>query len=308
MTASLAETTHVEEFRAQELQEHARVLYVALTRAVESLFLTWTGRAQTNSWGEMCRLELSPGVHRTENYSYEVHEGPWEPEHVETNEEKAMVPRAKYRELVLGSLGPQSLNVNSEEAKPFSVTEMLERKPGVVLAAESDRDVVRILKSAATGTAVHKLMELLKYPSRDLMNRLVSKWFPGDEERVLASVDYVRHCKSPPLAEIIVNGEVEWGFAVLVEGLLIEGQIDLWGRTNAGQVWIVDYKTGTPEYKEKAFEQMSLYALALRGSGLVSKDETIKMAAVYPFAKDVFIEKELSREATLAKFGLKAKS
>ena len=88
---------------------------------------------------------------------------------------------------------------------------------------------------------------------------------------------------------------------------VIEGQIDLWGRTNSGQLWIVDYKTGTPEFKEKAFEQMSLYALALRGSDLIDPKESIKMAAVYPFAREIFVQDELSREATLAKFGLKSR-
>lgn len=308
MTPSLAESVHVERFREQELQEHARVLYVALTRAVESLFLTWTGPALTNSWAEMCRLDLTPGVHREASYSYEVHEGPWEPVLAAEEKHGEIEPRPRFKDVVLPPMGPSSLKSTSEEAKPFSVTEMLERKPGLVVSAETQRDVVRILKSAAVGTAVHKLMELLKYPSKDRMNRLVTKWFPGDEERVLAAVDYVRFAKKPPLAEIIVNGEVEWGFSVLVEGLLIEGQIDLWGRTNDGHLWIVDYKTGTPEFKEKAFEQMSLYALALRHSGLVEASEKIQMAAVYPFAREIFIENELSREATLAKFGLESKS
>ena len=42
-TSSLAETDYIGRFKAQELNENARVLYVALTRAVRSVFVSWTG-------------------------------------------------------------------------------------------------------------------------------------------------------------------------------------------------------------------------------------------------------------------------
>lgn len=305
MTGSLVEEAHKEAFQIQELHEHARVLYVALTRAVESLFLTWTGPALANSWAEMSRLDLTPGVHRTENYSYEVHQGPWEPQEEAVTDEEEVQPRRKFKDVAVTSMGPQSLNSTTEEAKPFSVTEMLERKPGLVVSSETQRDVAIKLKTAATGTAVHKLMELLKYPSRARMDRLVSKWFPGDEARMLAAVEFVRTAKKPALGEIIVNGEVEWGFSVIIERLLVDGQIDLWGRDDSGQLWVVDYKSGSTFYMESAFKQMSIYALALRASGLVSESETIKLAAVYPMTREIFERPELSREATLAQFGIK---
>ncbi|MEK7358592.1 MAG: 3'-5' exonuclease, partial [Bdellovibrionota bacterium] len=176
MTKSLAEEEYVERFQSQELQEHARVLYVAMTRAVKSLFLSWTGAPKKHSWAEMNRLELTPGVHAGKAYSYEVHQGPWEPAAALESSMEEVELRAKYREIVATPIGPQSLNENHDEAKSLSVTEILDRKPGLVTSSENQRDVVKILKSAATGTAVHKLMELLKYPSRDRMNRLVTKW------------------------------------------------------------------------------------------------------------------------------------
>jgi ATP-dependent exoDNAse (exonuclease V) beta subunit len=69
---------------------------------------------------------------------------------------------------------------------------------------------------------------------------------------------------------------------------VIEGQVDLWGRAPSGEVWIVDYKTGSPEMKDKAFDQMALYAMALRKSKLVKDDEPIHLAAVFPFAEKIF--------------------
>ena len=76
MTGCLAETVWVDEFKQQELQEHARVLYVALTRAVETVFLSWSSPAKRDSWAEMTRLDLTPGVHQKESYSYLVHSEP----------------------------------------------------------------------------------------------------------------------------------------------------------------------------------------------------------------------------------------
>ena len=296
MTQSLAEFVYVENFKRQELQEHARVLYVALTRAVESVLMTWTGKPQKNSWAEMVRLDSLPGIHERESYSYQVHETPWVPRSVAVVANEVIVPRPKWLKNVQETVGRELA---------LSVTALLDRQksqsnqPGRV-----DQDVAMRIKVAADGTAVHRLMELLKYPSQDRMHRLITKWFPAQEERVRAAIEFVRQSKEPTLLEIIANGEVEWGFSVLEQGLLIEGQIDLWGRTNQGDPWIIDYKTGSVEHREKAFEQMSLYALALRASGRVGPAEKLSLAAVYPMAQKVFVQTEPSREQILARFNL----
>jgi ATP-dependent exoDNAse (exonuclease V) beta subunit len=76
--------------------------------------------------------------------------------------------------------------------------------------------------------------------------------------------------------------------------MLVEGQVDLWGRADDGRLWIADYKTGSPEFVEKAMTQMTLYALALHKAGLVRDGEEIHLAAVYPFAQKVLVEKATS--------------
>jgi RecB family exonuclease len=166
-------------------------------------------------------------------------------------------------------------------------------------------DVIRRLTIASTGTAVHRLMELLKYPpSRALLGRLIKKWFPEQEDRILRAVEFVQSSTRPPLSEIIQNGEVEWGFAFVENGVLIEGQVDLWGRSDSGELWIIDYKTGSPENKDKAIDQMSLYALALRKGGIAKPDEKISLAAVFPFAEQIFVEPEPPRARLNVLFGL----
>lgn len=304
MVKSLPEELWLERFQKQELNEHARVLYVALTRAVETVYLSWTRPAQKNSWAEMVKLDLAPGVHATESYSYEVLAEKPELRAVETQQEEVHEPRAKWRELTepQGALG---LRPDMHRQKAMSVTQLLDRKAGLHFVSGANPGVTHRLKVASEGTAVHRLMELLKYPSQDRLGQLVRKWFPGQEEKILAGIEFVRDSSNPPLMEIIKNGSVEWGFSIKEDGLLIEGQVDLWGRTDSGEAWIVDYKTGNPEFKQKAFEQMSLYALALRKSGQVAPNEKLHLAAVYPFAREVFTLPELSKDKVAELFGFK---
>jgi ATP-dependent helicase/nuclease subunit A len=303
MTKSLPEATWLKTFQAHELQEHARVLYVALTRASKSVYLSWTGGAQSKSWAEMVRLDLDPGVHETSSYTYKVESNDQRPKENDRDDTEAIAPRAHWQKPLMAT-GALQIFEGSQIEKPMSVSEILERKPGIVTGVGSKREVTHWLKLAHQGTAVHRLMELLKYPSQKRLSRLIAKWFPEQEERVLGAVEFVRKSAAPPLLEIIKNGEVEWGFSIIEEGLLIEGQIDLWGRTDSGEAWIIDYKTGNPELREKAFEQMSLYALAIRKSGLLQKDEPLKLAAVYPFAELVFVESEPPKERVRHMLGL----
>ncbi|RYZ64932.1 MAG: hypothetical protein EOP05_21315, partial [Proteobacteria bacterium] len=304
MTGSLPERDYVEAFKQQELQEHARVLYVALTRAIDSVFLSWTEPRKANSWADMVRLDLARGLHKGEAYTYSVSDTPVEPKAYDQRAEVEIQVRPKWLAEAPKASSELGILPGAEVPTSLSVTELLERKPNFQLSPEAERDVSRRLKIAATGTAVHKLMELLKYPSQELLGRLVTKWFPKQEGKVLDAIEFVRNADAPPLMEIINSGEVEWGFGMIEHGILIEGQVDLWGRSPDGTVWIIDYKTGNPEMREKAFEQMALYTLALRKSGLINPEEKLRLAAVYPFAKLIYTADEPKYEAIIERFGM----
>jgi ATP-dependent helicase/nuclease subunit A len=302
---SLPEEMWLERFQVQELREHARVLYVALTRAIDSVFMSWTGIPATNSWADMAQLRESPGLHRTESYSFVVQDEVPRVEAKAREEKPIPPPPAKWREPApLAPHADHSIRTDLK-GQAVSVTDLMDRKVGVHVESTAQPDVVRRIKTASTGTAVHRLMELMKYPSRAwTLPGLVKKWFPDQEEKVLAAIEFVIAAEDPPIAQIIRNGAVEWGFAFKENGIVIEGQVDLWGRTDAGGFWIVDYKTGNPEFKQKAFDQMALYALALRRSGLVAADEPIHFAAVYPFAKEIYTDREPPREKLKELFGV----
>ena len=84
----------------------------------------------------------------------------------------------------------------------------------------------------------------------------------------------------------ITEGQVEWGYQYLKDGQIIEGQVDLWG-VDGDIVWILDYKTGSQEYLESAFAQLSIYAEAIKK---LHPDKKIKLGVLYPLDQVVKIK------------------
>lgn len=89
-----------------------------------------------------------------------------------------------------------------------------------------------------------------------------------------------------PFSDIIQRGFPEWPFRVKVNGKTIDGQIDLWGWDKENQLWIIDFKTGSPSYAEKAFSQMLIYAWALRETRHLQPSEKVILAVCYPYSAD----------------------
>jgi ATP-dependent helicase/nuclease subunit A len=88
-----------------------------------------------------------------------------------------------------------------------------------------------------------------------------------------------------PLKKILQNGFPEWPFSIKTKTKTIDGQIDLWGRDDLENLWIIDYKTGSSRFVEKAFKQLRLYAWALKQSPFYRTNEPIHLAVCYPLEK-----------------------
>jgi ATP-dependent helicase/nuclease subunit A len=257
----LARKIHQERLEREE-KEFNRVLYVALTRAKEGITLVINKKIGKKSWASFCPLDLSEGLHEEDGFSYLVR-----------NEN--LFPQ-KMRGEVLASSRVRSpwMDMSSQLGKAtVSVTELL--SSSIVVATEpSARQLLPALKRAQQGTEAHRLFESLKYISAEE----IKKDLPA---HLVKALDYVVQTKDLPLARIIQEGFVEWGFACQEGKALLQGQIDLWGLCD-GKAWIVDYKTGSDRYKESAFQQMEIYAWALRKMGRIAADQEIRLAVVYP--------------------------
>lgn len=286
-TGSVGEKLFLKHFREQELQEHQRVLYVALTRARHSVFLSWTEPAGKNSWLEQLRFDVSEGVHQSEEYSYIVTREIPSAQNYQVSKNDQIVIRDVW-----------SKKISAQSVQQTSVTQILESNSKVKYGGGN---FLNKIWTSAHGSAVHKLMEMMKYRSEVQIKKLIQQWFPNRVDEVVKAVEWMGALSEPPVTKLISQGEVEWSFAFKQSGRLIEGQVDLWGK-DSSVTWIVDYKTGSPEQYQKAFSQMELYSLALRRAGLVKANEEIKIAAVYPFSEKIFVKSAPAEADIIAAF------
>lgn len=264
-----------EQWRARELEEFDRLLYVALTRAEKSVSLVCS-KTQSGSWADRWALPKDAGEHIIESFRVFVHP---------LNEVSIGPEKTKTSELSMREFRPRSsLTVATGRAiKTVSVTALLETKEK---QSEDHRSQgsptglsgasIKKVKRALRGVEIHRIFERLKYTDTEIEPQNVAEDLKEKIEELLTQGEV-------PLRQIIKNGYVEWGFGAKIRNCLVQGQIDLWGFSDSGELWIVDYKTGNPEHSEKAFRQLEIYALALFKVGKAKSTHKIKLCVLYPF-------------------------
>jgi len=263
-------------FNERELREHARVLYVAVTRAKEGLTLFFEGKAEKNSWAQTCPLSLTAGLCQEAEFSYEVLEGTFSPEVQVKNEAPVGVDPGPWRQ-----------DFENESLHTVAVTKMIESENESAAKASplSPNFLQKALSKAYRGTEAHRIFESLKYASSEVVLAYL------EDEDLKEAVKFITETKEIPLLKVIHNGHAEWGFSFRERELWIQGQIDLWGEVD-GDIWLVDYKTGSSDYSPVAFEQLKAYAWALLQMKFVKAKQKVHLAVVYPFEKKIKTEKD----------------
>lgn len=259
-----------------ERKESLRVLYVALTRAKESVTMILDQKPGRSSWQAQLKWDLSIGEHKRGDYTYQVLEG---------LEESALTASSTIQLSPLGQNLTESYVHNfSAQVKSNSATGLLDQGEMKSAPKPSGQDWLRSLKKVQKGTDYHKVFESLKYLSEQGIHELQRNF--SDSK----ALNYVLSLQEPPLLELIRQGHVEWGFEMLEsDQSLFRGQIDLWGIIGS-TVWIVDYKTGSQEFKDKAFLQLKIYADRLLKINKILPSHKVKLAAVYPLDQISFVE------------------
>ncbi len=274
------------ERKRQELEELKRLLYVALTRAQNSVFLSWVGEPKKNSWADLWDWPTAEeGLRPGQNYSFQVEYGPWTPYPLEGGAQRVPEVRPPYQ--------GQAVEGKSVELLPRrSVSSLLnESVPGGRVQEDSQSlrttrlRATERLEKAHQGVLLHRLFEVIHSAPQVSRQELIEQWFSGSSQELNRAVDYVLSLQEPPMQALIEKGQVEWGFHWRREEHILEGQIDLWGEIN-GVCWVVDYKSGQKDFVKRAFDQLNLYSQALRAHGIRSP---IRMAVVYPLLKEVQI-------------------
>lgn len=280
--ASLLGKKFLEILVDREKKELDRQLYVAFTRAEKGVTLIFSEKVDKNSWAARLPLNLTEGTHQEKDFSYRVRRELLQPR-VDVESQQAQTtwkPRFDA-----------STSESSHSWRIRSVTEILEGAEAKAAASEAiaKREMADIEK-ALTGVAVHRLFENLKYqwlrdPKFDWKTLL--KYLPEKNQKALT---YLMEDQNGLWKDIIQNGEVEFGFSALLGKSLVQGQIDLWGRDRQGQVWIVDYKTGSPHHSDKAFKQLEIYAWALAKMKKLDPLEKIQLSVIYPFSEKTLVK------------------
>lgn len=236
--------------KQKERQENERLLYVAMTRAIETIALIGTCDVKDGSWAE--KIPNLPNLKQVDEFA--------EPTKYSTEKSTRVQVRAPYS------------NVADLHTDTVSVTDLIQQEQSKTADIES-------LQKAAQGVLLHKVLEALRQKPDLNREQLVRLWFQDPIDPILAALDWIENLARPPMKQLLSTGHSEWGFQLKIDSDILQGQIDLWGETEDA-IWLIDYKSGKSRYIEKAFEQLRIYAQVLQKLNL---GKPIHMVALYPF-------------------------
>jgi len=252
----------LEKIKEEEIREGDRLLYVAMTRAKQTIFLSTCGaKQQKDSWYKNMGITLAVGEHKHEAFSYVVEEGPW-------NYDPFVFQTHLNQKIVDPLFDLQKM----EQEKSSSVTAEIQKQP------LKHENILANLERAQYGRWAHQVFESLKY-GKNLTS----------DARVQKAIQYVLKIKDVPFQKILDAGFAEWGFVYQIDNKSTSGQIDLWGVADQ-KLWIIDYKTGTTKHKEQAFLQLEQYSQALKDYLGAKTPKEILLVALYPFEEKYFIK------------------
>ena len=254
-------------YKERESAELERVLYVAMTRAIESISLVadTSKRSNKNTWLAQVAWP-SEGEHQAETYKTLSVEYSGLAEAVVQQEVEESSVRQAFSDLK-SDTGEQSQ----------SITDLITSQ-GVSDKPNYEHQLLN-LKKAQYGSDLHRIFESLKYLEVDEVKKRVS---PSE----VAAIDYLYSVKEIDINELLHKGHNEWGFGLKTKTKFIQGQIDLWAELDS-EIHVLDYKTGSSAFAEKAFEQLGFYTKALLEMKQVPKNKKIVHTVIYPVEKTI---------------------
>lgn len=298
--------------KLRDAQEQQRLLYVALTRARDKLILV-THDSTFASKGDLSAGLTSDCLHAVfgeeipAQYAkvttdagalveLDITEVPYGAQGKQANEgESPLVVEHCYPPFVL----PPRISAQSRDCRQiYSYSSIAHRDaqhrdlaaPAVVLRDRSqDTDTV-----SRVGSAFHLVAQWLaqtpRVDERSIERRMLAvarRWGLDEAERTRLAEAVAAWVSSACFARVqdYAHRYAEYAFCVDVEGVALEGYIDLVCFDDANAALVVDYKTGTSGQDEDLHERYALqaqcYAYALLSSGVC---EHVDMVFVRPEA------------------------
>ncbi|MBY0385383.1 UvrD-helicase domain-containing protein [bacterium] len=267
-SSSLFEKKVLTDFHQRQDEEDLRVLYVALTRAIHKVYLSWTSPVHEKSWAHLMSYLLDSDASPSFTFRLKTLDETFLKDSKQTPEKTStQVVRSPY----------QSLQSEQFQMQSQAVTK---------LVAKNQKNYRAAYVKKQQGILFHRLVEVIKYPiAKDLKN-LLQTWFGDEQDEALQALNYILALKEPPMVDLIKNGKVEWAFRYLQNDKSIDGQVDLWS-IHENALWVVDYKSGEKILLDKSFAQLAIYAEALQEH--LQWQGPIKTAVIYPFLQTSFV-------------------
>ncbi|MEQ8392611.1 MAG: double-strand break repair helicase AddA [Thalassospira sp.] len=261
-------------------QEYNRLLYVALTRAEDRLYICgWQGRrkAPDHCWYNLCQQAME-GYAKPAQIDLGTYSGSgwggdgwvWQtdqseapkPDRVEALDAGQMTPKRT----LIRAVAPQE----SFPPKPLAPSRPLEEEPAVQSPLGGDQG-----QSFKRGILIHKLLELLP-DLPDAARRAAAERFLAQpvhalepDQQVEIADETIAIFNNPQFAPVFAPGSrAEVPLVGIVGGDVVSAQIDRLV-VRGDEVMIVDYKTNRPPPRDvdatpKAYRrQMSIYRAAL---------------------------------------------
>ncbi len=261
------------------IKEYLRVLYVALTRAEQKLFLPIE---ESVLMGEKSPpplpYELSKGnslLSFIKNISGALPKEPIDEGVIELPTKEVIADMADVvSDKLLSKIESEYrfLDSTKTEAK-LSVTELVHKEDGFAFMAQPM--FAKGPTAADRGTAVHKLLQFIDFEKNvsDEVERLLSDGTLSEEQGALIDIEQINRLIKGALSDIIGRGELmrELRFLSAIEQnfgdkSILQGVVDAVVVANDG-LYIIDYKTDRVSdislLRERYDRQLSLYAKAL---------------------------------------------
>lgn len=268
--------SHFQIWKQREDQESERVFYVACTRAKEGLHGIGS-KMRKGSWLELSGLKTEPGLHSLGSAKYFVQK--FQPESLASPSHLFAQNSQAPASQILAAMTFPALSQKSC-AQPLAVTDVIKSESSQPSSMDSSK-ILQMFEASHQGIRIHQLFESLKYNPQMKI-----------DEDLLPAYQFLQTWENGQMLKWIQKGNVEWGFTCLLQDQIIQGQIDMWVRTEQNDVWIVDYKTGSSHFAQKAFEQLRIYQQALQKLGQLKSVRHVICAVVFPWEEKVLTRQE----------------
>ena len=250
-TTSLRGLQLIRERQEKDGEEADRLLYVAMTRAQDSLSFVWTANPRRGSWASEFPFPSADGEHRVTNsengqFIYRVRSQMPEPRVIADFVTQPGAYRKPFR-----NLHPYDPDVNPTSLGSPEVVKLL-------------------LENSRKGIDLMHFLEALRFQP-ELWN---------EADPIFSEpLTFLKGLKEIPFEKMISEGETNWQYVIEFKNQRLRGQVDLWARFE-NQVWLVNYKFGALKEAKNILERLESAAWAMKEMGLIKNSDQVQLWAL----------------------------